>query len=137
MAGDPGASSGAQNLEVLIIGAGFGGILAGIKLKEAGIEDFVILEKDGGVGGTWWANTYPGCACDVQSHLYSFSFEPNPDWSHMFGRQEEIRDYLQHCVDTYDLGPQIRLSTEAKRAEWSDYIASVHAWETDRYLRSF
>ena len=120
MAGDPGGSSGAQNLEVLIIGAGFGGILAGIKLKEAGIEDFVILEKDDGVGGTWWANTYPGCACDVQSHLYSFSFEPNPDWTHMFGRQEEIRDYLQHCVDTYDLGPHIRLSTEAKRAEWRE-----------------
>lgn len=125
MAEDPGAISGTQNLEVLIIGAGFGGILAGIKLKEAGIEDFVILEKDTGVGGTWWANTYPGCACDVQSHLYSYSFEPNPDWSYMFGRQEEIRDYLQHCVDKYGLAPHIRLSTEVKRAEWRE---SVNRW---------
>jgi len=112
--------TGVRGLEVLIIGAGFGGILAGIKLKEAGIEDFLILEKDDGVGGTWWANTYPGCACDVQSHLYSFSFEPNPDWSHMFGRQEEIREYLRHCVDKYGLAPHLRLDTEVKRAEWKE-----------------
>ena len=125
MAEDPGAISGTQNLEVLIIGAGFGGILAGIRLKEAGIEDFVILEKDAGVGGTWWANTYPGCACDVQSHLYSYSFEPNPDWSYMFGRQEEICDYLQHCVDKYGLASHIRLSTQVKRAEWRE---SVNRW---------
>ncbi len=120
MAGDPGVTSGAQNLEVLIVGAGFGGILAGIKLKEAGIENFLILEKDAGVGGTWWANTYPGCACDVQSHLYSFSFEPNPDWSHMFGRQEEIREYLEHCVEKYGLTPHVRLSTEVASAEWQE-----------------
>ena len=125
MAEDPAAISGTQNLEVLIIGAGFGGILAGIRLKEAGIEDFVILEKDAGVGGTWWANTYPGCACDVQSHLYSYSFEPNPDWSYMFGRQEEICDYLQHCVDKYGLASHIRLSTQVKRAEWRE---SVNRW---------
>ncbi len=111
---------GTRDLEVLVVGAGFGGILAGIKLREAGIEDFLILEKDAGVGGTWWANTYPGCACDVQSHLYSFSFEPNPDWAYMFGRQEEIRDYLGRCVDKYGLAPHIRLSTEVKRAEWRE-----------------
>jgi cation diffusion facilitator CzcD-associated flavoprotein CzcO len=118
MAGDPGVTSGAQDLEVLIVGAGFGGILAGIKLKEAGIENFLILEKDAGVGGTWWANTYPGCACDVQSHLYSFSFEPNPDWSHMFGRRDEIRHYLERCAEKYGLTPHIRLSTEVAAAEW-------------------
>lgn len=110
--------TGIREVEILVIGAGFGGILAGIKLKEAGIEDFLIVEKDDGVGGTWWANTYPGCACDIQTHLYSYSFEPNPRWSYMFGRQEEIREYARHCVDKYGLGPHVRLSTEVRRAEW-------------------
>ncbi len=112
--------TGVRDLEVLIVGAGFGGILAGIKLREAGVENFLILEKDDGVGGTWWANTYPGCACDVQSHLYSYSFEPNPDWSYMFGRQEEIRAYAQHCVDKYGLATHLRLSTMVRRAEWRE-----------------
>ncbi len=115
-----GTQAGSRNMAVVIIGAGFGGILAGIKLKAAGIDNFVILEKDDGVGGTWWANTYPGCACDVQSHLYSYSFEPNPDWTHMFGRQPEIRDYLRRCVDRYDLTPHIRLATTVRRAEWQE-----------------
>ena len=84
-------------VEVLIIGCGFGGICTGIKLKQAGVDDFVMLEKDDDIGGTWYANTYPGCACDVQSHLYSFSFEPNPDWSHMFARQSEIWKYQRHA----------------------------------------
>ncbi len=117
-AGTPGG--GADNLEVIVIGAGFGGILAGIKLKAAGIHDFVIIEKDDGVGGTWWANTYPGCACDVQSHLYSYSFEPKPDWTHMFGRQPEIQDYLEHCVRAYSLEPHLRMSTRGQTAEWQD-----------------
>jgi cation diffusion facilitator CzcD-associated flavoprotein CzcO len=117
-AGTPGGD--ARHLEVIIIGAGFGGILAAIKLKAAGIEDFLIFEKDSGVGGTWWANTYPGCACDVQSHLYSYSFEPNPNWSHMFGRQREIREYLEHCVQKYALEPHLRLSTRVRTAEWQD-----------------
>jgi cation diffusion facilitator CzcD-associated flavoprotein CzcO len=116
--GAPG--EGASKFDVVIIGAGFGGILAGIKLKQAGVGNFVILEKDDGVGGTWWANTYPGCACDVQSHLYSYSFEPKPDWSHMFGRQPEIRDYLQHCVDKYGLAQHLRLSTEVTCAKWQE-----------------
>ena len=120
MSDRPDRQAAAVELDVLIIGAGFGGILAGIKLQQAGIEEFVILEKDDGVGGTWWANTYPGCACDVQTHLYSFSFEPNPDWCYMFGRQDEIRQYAQHCVDKYRLASRIRLSTEARRAEWVD-----------------
>ena len=105
-------------VEVLIIGCGFGGICTGIKLKQAGVDDFVMLEKDDDIGGTWYANTYPGCACDVQSHLYSFSFEPNPDWSHMFARQTEIWKYQRHCVDKYRLKRHIRLSSGVERAVW-------------------
>jgi cation diffusion facilitator CzcD-associated flavoprotein CzcO len=74
----------------VIIGAGFAGICMGIKLKEIGIDDFVIIEGEDGPGGTWRVNTYPGAACDVHSHLYSFSFEPYPKWSRMFGLQDEI-----------------------------------------------
>lgn len=94
-----------RDIEILIIGAGFAGMCAAIKLKEAGIDDFVILERDADLGGTWFANSYPGCACDVQTHLYSYSFAPNPDWSYMFGRQAEIWDYQRHCVDRYHLRP--------------------------------
>ena len=78
------------HVRVAVIGAGFGGIGAGIRLRQAGVTDFVILERATAVGGTWRDNTYPGCACDVPSHLYSFSFAPNPGWSHSFSRQPEI-----------------------------------------------
>ena len=77
----------------VIIGAGFGGIGMGIALKRAGIDDFIIVEKQDGPGGVWEANRYPGAACDVPSHLYSFSFEPWPHWSRRYGLQAEIRDY--------------------------------------------
>ena len=86
---------------VIIVGTGFSGLGTAIKLKEAGIEDFVVLEKDHDLGGTWRDNTYPGCACDVPSLMYSFSFEQNPSWSRMFAEQQEISDYLQRCADKY------------------------------------
>ena len=70
-----------ETVDIAIIGAGFSGLGLAVRLREQGVEDFVILERNADVGGTWWANTYPGCACDVPSHLYSFSFAPNPDWS--------------------------------------------------------
>ena len=73
-----------------ILGAGFGGLGMAIKLKQAGIDDFVIWERDDDVGGTWWANTYPGCQCDIPSHLYSFSFAPNPEWTRTYPLQPEI-----------------------------------------------
>ncbi len=95
--------------EVVIVGTGFSGLGMAIKLKEAGIEDFVVIEKADSVAGTWRENTYPGCACDVPSHMYSFSFEPNPDWSEMYAPQQEIRDYLERCADKYELRPHIRL----------------------------
>ncbi len=106
---------------VAVIGAGFGGLGMGVALRGAGYDqpdDFVIVEQDDGVGGTWRANTYPGCACDVPSHLYSFSFAPNPDWRFSFGRQPEILRYLERCADDGGLRPHLRLGTRVVEAEW-------------------
>ena len=107
-------------IDVVVIGSGFSGICMGIKLKQAGRHDFVILEKASDIGGTWRDNTYPGCACDVPSHLYSFSFEPNPRWSRMFSSQPEIWDYLRHCVDVYGLSPHLRFDAEVTGADFDE-----------------
>src|SRR5688572_18537589 len=104
-------------LPVAIIGSGFSGIAMGAYLRKAGIESFVILEKAGGVGGTWRENTYPGAACDVPSHLYSFSFAPNPDWSYAFSPQAEIEAYLKRCVVELDLARHIRFHHEVTRGD--------------------
>src|SRR5919199_6557816 len=104
---------------VAIIGSGFSGIGLAIRLKQDGVEDFVVLERHGGVGGTWWANTYPGCACDIPSHLYSFSYELNPAWTRTYSRQPEIRDYLRRCADKYGVRRHLRLETTASSAAWS------------------
>ena len=77
---------------IAIIGAGFSGLGAAIRLRAAGIDDFVVLERAAQVGGTWRDNSYPGCQCDVPSHLYSYSFAPNPEWSRTFSPQGEIWD---------------------------------------------
>lgn len=92
-----------QVLDILVIGAGFAGVCCGIKLLEKGINNFRIVEKSQGIGGTWWDNTYPGAACDVASHFYCFSFEPNPDWSRIFSPQAEIQQYVERCVDKYGI----------------------------------
>ncbi len=105
---------------VAIIGAGFGGIGLAITLKKAGIRDITILEKADGVGGVWRDNTYPGAACDVPSCLYSFSFEPNPDWSRRYSPQREILDYLDRCVRRYGLEGDLRLGTEVARADFDE-----------------
>src|SRR5919197_835051 len=105
---------------VAIIGSGFSGIGLAIRLKQEGVEDFVVLERNEGVGGTWWANTYPGCACDVPSHLYSFSFAPNPDWTRTYSRQPEIREYLHRTAQEFGVMPRIRFSTEVTSARWED-----------------
>src|SRR3954471_19232572 len=99
---------GTHNEHILIVGTGFAGLGMGIRLKQAGIHDFTILEQAGGVGGTWRDNHYPGAACDVESHLYSFSFEQNPGWSREFAPQGEILAYLERCADKYGLRPHIR-----------------------------
>jgi len=102
----------ATDLDVAIIGAGFGGVCAGAKLLERGRRNFAIFEKAHEVGGTWRDNTYPGCACDVPAHLYSLSFAPNPDWSRAFARQPEIQRYLIDTVEALGLRPFIRFGRE-------------------------
>jgi cation diffusion facilitator CzcD-associated flavoprotein CzcO len=106
--------------DIAIIGAGFSGLGTAIRLRQQGLEDFVVLERHHDVGGTWWANTYPGCACDVPSHLYSFSFAPNPGWSQTYSPQPEIRAYLQRLAHEYDLYRSIRLGTTVTGAAWDD-----------------
>ncbi|WP_298190124.1 NAD(P)/FAD-dependent oxidoreductase [uncultured Pseudomonas sp.] len=103
-------------LRVLIIGSGFGGLGMAIQLQKAGIKDFLLLEKAAEVGGTWRDNSYPGAACDVPSHLYSFSFEPKPDWSRKFAPQAEIHGYMLHCVAKYQLRSRIRCNAEVAKA---------------------
>ncbi|CAH0197290.1 Baeyer-Villiger monooxygenase [Massilia sp. Bi118] len=115
-----GASIPAQVHEVLIVGGGFGGIGMAVMLKRAGIRDFLILERGAGVGGVWRDNTYPGAACDVPSHLYSFSFEPNPDWSRRFASQDEIHAYLRHCADKYGLADHLRCHAEVSEAAFDE-----------------
>ncbi len=107
-------------MKLAIIGSGFAGLGMAIQLKKAGFHDFVILEKDDDLGGTWRDNRYPGCACDVPSHMYSFSYELNPDWSRMFAPQEEIWSYLQFCVDKYGLEPHLRFGSTVESLEWDD-----------------
>ena len=104
--------------EVAIVGTGFAGLGMAINLKKQGKESFVVLERANEVGGTWRENHYPGCACDIPSHLYSFSFEPNPHWTRMFAPQREILEYLKRCADKYDVRKKIRFGSEVERAEW-------------------
>jgi cation diffusion facilitator CzcD-associated flavoprotein CzcO len=112
-----------RQLRIAIIGAGPGGLCTGIRLKGAGLERFDILEKADGVGGTWYHNRYPGCACDVPSHLYSFSFEPKLDWSRPYAPQPEILAYLEHCAEKYGLLPHCRFGDAVKRARWDEAAA--------------
>jgi cation diffusion facilitator CzcD-associated flavoprotein CzcO len=105
---------------VLVIGTGFSGIGMAIRLKQAGIEDFVVLEQSDKIGGTWRDNHYPGAACDVPSHLYSFSFEPWPEWSRDFARQDEILAYLEHCAEKYGVLPHVRFRTKATSARFDE-----------------
>jgi cation diffusion facilitator CzcD-associated flavoprotein CzcO len=106
--------------DIAIIGTGFGGLGAAIRLKQEGVDDFVVLERSHDVGGTWRDNTYPGCACDVESHLYSFSFALEPGWSYRFSRQEEIWRYLQRCAREFGIEPHIRFDHEVRAAAWDE-----------------
>ncbi|MBO2453874.1 NAD(P)/FAD-dependent oxidoreductase [Actinomadura barringtoniae] len=112
----PGAAP--REPSIAIVGSGFSGIGLAIGLKKAGFTDITIYEKAGGLGGVWRDNTYPGAACDAPSHLYSYSFEPKPDWTRRFAEQPEILSYLRHCADAYDLGPHFRFGTEVTQAEF-------------------
>ena len=116
----PSAASAATNVDVLIVGAGFSGICMGIKLLEAGMKSFLIIEKSEDIGGTWRDNRYPGCACDIPSHLYSFSFAPSTEWTRMYPGQQEIHDYLKRCIEHYGLAPYLRLNTRFCEAVWDE-----------------
>ena len=107
-------------LDALIVGAGMSGLLAAIRLKQAGFGNLLILDRSEGLGGTWWSNRYPGCACDIPSHFYSYSFAPNPDWTRAYPQQSEILTYFERVADTYGLGPHLRFGTEVKRAEFDE-----------------
>jgi len=110
-----------QNVfDVAIVGSGFSGMGMAIRLKQEGRRDFVVLERAHEVGGTWHYNTYPGCACDVPSHLYSLSFAPNPGWSETYSRQPEIHDYLRRCAGEFGIRPHIRFGHTVERADWNE-----------------
>jgi cation diffusion facilitator CzcD-associated flavoprotein CzcO len=104
--------------DIVIVGSGFSGLGMAIRLKQAGMNDFVVLERADEVGGTWQANTYPGCACDVPSHLYSFSFAPNPEWTQTYSPQPEIWDYLRRCADDFGVRPHVQLGCAVESATW-------------------
>jgi cation diffusion facilitator CzcD-associated flavoprotein CzcO len=109
-----------RHVRVGIIGAGFAGLGMAIRLKQARVEDFLIWERDGDLGGTWWANTYPGCQCDIPSHLYSFSFALNPDWARTYATQPEIEAYLRRVTDQYGIRPHLRTNCAVTSAAWDD-----------------
>jgi len=110
---------------ILIVGSGFAGIGMAIALRRRGLTDLVILERAETLGGTWRDNRYPGCACDVESVLYSFSFEPNPEWSRTFSPQPEIEAYLQRVAETSGVLPFVRFGEEVTGATWDE---ATHRW---------
>jgi cation diffusion facilitator CzcD-associated flavoprotein CzcO len=116
----------AIDVKVAIVGSGFAGLGMGISLKRIGIDDFVLLERADDLGGTWRDNTYPGCQCDVPSTLYSFSFAPNPRWTHTYPLQPEIWEYLRTVASDYGIAPHIRYGHEVTGAVWNE--------ETSRWL---
>jgi cation diffusion facilitator CzcD-associated flavoprotein CzcO len=122
------------HVRAVIVGAGFSGLGLAIRLKQRGMENFLILERADDIGGTWRDNTYPGCACDVPSHLYSFSFAPNPNWSRHFSPQYEIWAYLRACVERFGLARHILFGQELREAAWDEDAAR---WRIQTSRRSF
>ncbi|HEY7900297.1 MAG TPA: NAD(P)/FAD-dependent oxidoreductase, partial [Caulobacteraceae bacterium] len=115
----PKLTAAAKRLHVIVIGAGMSGILAGIRLKQAGV-DFTILEKNADVGGTWLENGYPGCRVDNPNHMYSYSFEPNHDFPQFYSTQPVLLDYFRRIAAKHDLRPRIRFETEVTLAEFDE-----------------
>ncbi|TGB45552.1 flavin-containing monooxygenase [Mycolicibacterium peregrinum] len=113
-----------QDFSVIVIGCGESGVLAGVRLKQAGIA-FTIVEKNAGPGGTWWENSYPGARVDVANHFYCYSFEPSNHWDHFFAEQHELRQYFRDVVDRHDLEPNIRWNTEVVSAAWDGGMWNV------------
>lgn len=125
------AAAGIADVTAVIVGAGMSGLLAGARLKRGGLDSFVILEKSDGVGGTWYDNRYPGAACDVPSHLYSYSFRTKSDWSRMFAEQPEILDYFRDVAKAEGLRPHLRLNTEAMSADFDERMGQWHVRAKD------
>jgi len=121
--GPIGTESQRADFPVVVIGCGQSGLLAGIRLAEAGIP-FTIVEKNAGVGGTWWENTYPGARVDVGNHFYCYSFEPSDHWSRYFARQPELQQYFEDVMDRHDIRPHVRFSTEVLGAAWDEETAT-------------
>ena len=121
-------------VHIAILGTGFSGLGMAIRLKQRGQEDFVILEKATDIGGTWRDNTYPGCACDIPSHLYSFSFALNPHWSRTYSAQHEIQDYLRHCAKRFGILPHIQWNSELLDATWNEDDQCWHITTTQGRL---
>lgn len=119
-----------RHVHIAILGTGFSGLGMAIRLKQRGEHDFVVLEKSNDIGGTWRDNTYPGCACDIPSHLYSFSFALNPLWSRAYATQPEIWDYLRRCARRYGIMPHIQWNSELLDATWNDVDQCWHITTT-------
>jgi cation diffusion facilitator CzcD-associated flavoprotein CzcO len=117
-----------KQIDVAVVGAGFGGLCAAIRLRQSGVDSLVILERSTEVGGTWRDNIYPGCACDVPSHMYSFSFEPNTRWTRPYPQQPEIQDYILRVTDTYALRPLIRFNSDVQAMRW---LTDAQCWEIE------
>jgi cation diffusion facilitator CzcD-associated flavoprotein CzcO len=113
-------------VDVAIVGAGLGGLCAAIRLRQSGVESPVLLERSAEVGGTWRDNVYPGCACDVPSHMYSFSFAPNREWTRPYPQQQEIQTYILRTTAAYGLRPLIRFNTNVQALRWDD---AAQCWE--------
>ncbi|GHO88486.1 flavin-containing monooxygenase [Dictyobacter formicarum] len=121
---------------IAILGAGFSGLGIAIKLKKHGYDDFIIIERAKDIGGTWRDNTYPGCACDIPSLLYSFSFAPNPNWSRLYPQQKEIQSYLRRCARRFGLLPHIRWHSELVEAAWNEDEQRWHITTTQEHFTS-
>jgi cation diffusion facilitator CzcD-associated flavoprotein CzcO len=118
------------HVRIAILGTGFSGLGMAIRLKQNGYKDFVVIERADDIGGTWRDNTYPGCACDIPSHLYSFSFALNPRWSRAYSSQREIRDYLRHCAERFGILPYIQWNSELLDASWIEEDQCWHITTT-------
>ena len=129
--GEADAGAAVPHWRVAIIGAGAGGLGLGIRLAKARQRDFVIFEASDGVGGTWRANTYPGAACDVPSHLYSYSFALKPDWTKTYAQQPEILEYFEHCADRFGIRPHLRTRTRITAAHWDEAARRWHLTDAD------
>ena len=126
-----------KSISVAIVGGGFGGVGAAIRLLKAGVTDLVVYERGAGVGGVWHANTYPGAACDVPSHLYSFSFAPGTEWSRRYAPQADIEQYLNTLVDDFGVRPHLRCNTGVESARFDAGLGSWCVTTSDGESRNF